>query len=104
MDVDFPDILRKKKATILDTPQLRQLLGSDVRVSEPGEEDIILKSNRYCQIACDLRDLESLRCNLGKLVCFPECELLFLADDCFSYIEPKFSDALIRWTSSIDKG
>lgn len=104
VDVDYLEVLKKKKTIILETPRLRQILDPDGQISQSSENGLILGSNRYCQVACDLRDLESLRSSMAKLVALPECEVLFLADDSLAYIEPKYSDALLEWASSNDTG
>ncbi|KAM0364386.1 hypothetical protein HYE67_002616 [Fusarium culmorum] len=101
IDVDYPDLMRKKRAIVLGTPQLSELLGEDPYVSEKETDHLLLRSDKYCQVGCDLRELETLRKCLESFLPLSECSVLFVAEVSVTYMDTISADALIQWASSI---
>ncbi|KAM5348530.1 hypothetical protein ACJ41O_008354 [Fusarium nematophilum] len=104
LDVDYPDLMLKKRAIVLGTPQLRELLGPDPYISGTDTEHLLLRSDRYCQIGCDLRDLDSLRKCLESFLSLPDCSVLFVAEVSVTYMDTTSADTLIQWASTIGQG
>lgn len=104
IDVDYPDLLLKKRAIVLETPALRELLGPDISTSQSDKEHVILQSPKYCQVACDLRELETFREILSSLVPLSDADVLFVAEVSVTYMDTGSADSLIEWASSIGKG
>lgn len=104
VDVDYPDLMKKKRAIVMQTPQLLELLGDNVIVSELDEDPVLLRSEKYCQIACDLRELDSFRKALESFLNLADCSVLFVAEVSVTYMDTKSADALIQWASSIGQG
>ena len=104
VDIDYPDLMRKKRAIVLQTPQLRDLLGTDVTISEDDNDPVLLKSAKYCQLACDLRELEALRRTLESILFLKDAEVLFVAEVSITYMDTASADALIKWGSGIGQG
>jgi tRNA wybutosine-synthesizing protein 4 len=96
--------MRKKRAIVLGTPQLQELLGDNPAISEKVADPILLRSDKYCQIGCDLRELESLRKCLESFLNLAECSVLFVAEVSITYMDTFSADALIQWASSIGQG
>ncbi|KNB15362.1 leucine carboxyl methyltransferase 2 [Fusarium oxysporum f. sp. lycopersici 4287] len=101
IDVDYPDLMLKKRAIVLGTPQLHELLGDSPAISEKVTDQILLRSDKYCQIGCDLRELESLRNCLESFLNLAECSVLFVAEVSITYMDTFSADALVQWASSI---
>ncbi|KAF4417189.1 Leucine carboxyl methyltransferase 2 [Fusarium acutatum] len=101
IDVDYPDLMLKKRAIVLGTPQLHELLGDSPAISEKVTDQILLRSDKYCQIGCDLRELESLRNCLESFLNLTECSVLFVAEVSITYMDTFSADALVQWASSI---
>ncbi|KAH7173650.1 leucine carboxyl methyltransferase 2 [Fusarium flagelliforme] len=101
IDVDYPDLMRKKRAIVLGTQQLRELLGDDPYMSENDTDPLLLRSDKYCQVGCDLRELESLRRCLESFLPLSECSVLFVAEVSVTYMDTISADALIQWASTI---
>ncbi|KAM0420699.1 hypothetical protein ACHAPT_011481 [Fusarium lateritium] len=101
LDVDYPDLMRKKRAIVLGTPELRDLLGPDPYVSEKDTDHVLLRSDKYCQIGCDLRELDALRQCLETFLPLSDCSVLFVAEVSITYMDTASADALIQWASSI---
>ncbi|KAK2612857.1 tRNA methyltransferase ppm2 [Conoideocrella luteorostrata] len=102
VDVDYPDLMLKKRSIVLETPQLQEILGQDFIVGK-SDDQIILRSNHYCQIGCDLRELEKLKESLEELTPLSECRVLFVAEVSITYMDTHSADELIRWASSISE-
>lgn len=96
--------MQKKRAIVLGTPQLRELLGPNLVISEHDTDQILLRSEKYCQLGCDLRKLDALRQCLESFLPLPECSVLFVAEVSITYMDTMSADALIEWASSIGQG
>ncbi|KAM0474258.1 hypothetical protein ACHAPX_007591 [Trichoderma viride] len=103
IDIDYPDLIEKKRAIVLQTPELRDLLGDDFTVSE-DKDGVLLRSDKYCQLGCDLRQLDRLRDVLKTVVDLPECAILFVAEVSITYMDTLSTDSLIQWASTVGRG
>ncbi|KAJ4153285.1 hypothetical protein LMH87_009780 [Akanthomyces muscarius] len=103
IDIDYPDLMHKKRALVLETPQLKELLGPSFEVSKSDKDLVLLKSEKYCQIGCDLRELEALRQVLDTLVDLSNCPVLFVAEVSVTYMDTESADNLLKWASSVGK-
>ncbi|KAK1998871.1 leucine carboxyl methyltransferase [Colletotrichum falcatum] len=98
VDVDYPDLIQKKRQIVLETPELQGLLGSwEVSQDSP----IVLKSQRYCQVGCDLRQLANLHKCLDTLFDVPNTEFLFVAEVSITYMDTEGADGVISWASAL---
>ncbi|KAH6877342.1 hypothetical protein B0T10DRAFT_192573 [Thelonectria olida] len=101
IDIDYPDLMRKKRTIVLGTPQLRELLGENPTTSEKDTDQVLLRSDKYCQLGCDLRKLDALRQCLESFLPLSDCSVLFVAEVSITYMDTKSADALIQWASTI---
>ncbi|EQB51860.1 leucine carboxyl methyltransferase [Colletotrichum gloeosporioides Cg-14] len=98
IDVDYPDLIQKKRRVVLDTPEMHALLGTwEVNDKSP----IVLQSQKYCQIACDLRQLSALENALSKLFDLSATEFLFVAEVSITYMDTEGADGVINWAGSL---
>lgn len=104
VDVDYPDLMHKKRAVVLQTPELRKLLGDDYTLSDKGKDGLLLRSTKYCQLGCDLRQLDRLRALLESVVSLSECAVLFVAEVSITYMDTQYADSLIEWGSTVGRG
>lgn len=95
--------MHKKRAMVLETPQLKELLGPSFEVSKSEQDLVLLKSEKYCQIGCDLRELEALHRVLETLVDLSNCPVLFVAEVSVTYMDRDSADNLLKWASSVGK-
>ncbi|KAG6005918.1 hypothetical protein E4U21_007552 [Claviceps maximensis] len=101
VDIDYPELMRKKRSIVLETPQLRGILGQDFVISDSDKDHVMLRSEAYCQIGCDLRELDKIEAILEELASLSDCPVLFVAEVSITYMDTKFADALIQWASKI---
>lgn len=95
MDVDYPDLMEKKCAIISNTSQLLDLLGSHDRPLD--SRGLILRSEHYLAIGCDLADITRLEMLLASEVQMSNCQVLCTAEVSITYMDTNAADALIRW-------
>lgn len=102
VDVDFPDLIRKKRQVVLTTPALVEPL-SGLRTEGNAERypHVMLRSDSYFQVGCDLRRTAALEQALASIVDVKECVFLFVAEVSITYMETGHADALIQWASTI---
>ncbi|KAL2147916.1 hypothetical protein VTI28DRAFT_3394 [Corynascus sepedonium] len=101
VDVDFPDLIAKKRQTVLGTPELAGAF-TGVKESSALVAPIVFESEQYVQIGCDLRDLDTLQKGLAAAVGdLSECEFIFVAEVSITYMEREGADEVIRWASTV---
>ncbi|KAK4190317.1 putative leucine carboxyl methyltransferase 2 [Podospora australis] len=101
VDVDFPDLILKKKQTVLSTPELVGMLNG---VNEKGDgKKVVLESEEYAQVGCDLRDLKGLQEGLQSAVggSLESCEFIFVAEVSITYMETEGADGVVKWASTV---
>jgi tRNA wybutosine-synthesizing protein 4 len=90
----------KKRDTVNSTKELNSLLTN----MEVLEGDILLRSDQYLQLGCDLRDLKVLNQTLASAVDFENCLVLLTAEVSITYMNVEAADALIEWAGTLPEG
>ncbi|KAK3997186.1 putative leucine carboxyl methyltransferase 2 [Cladorrhinum sp. PSN332] len=106
VDVDFPDLIERKRGTVWGTPEL---VGAFKNVEGSSEGNgkkvgVVFESEEYAQIGCDLRDLKTLQTSLEEAVGgaeLKECEFVFVAEVSITYMEREGADGVIQWASTV---
>ena len=98
---DYKELMMKKRDMVEHTPELKSAF-TNVRLSAEG--DVLLDSDRYLQIGCDLRDLTSLERILTTSLDIQNSLILFTAEVSITYMPLADADRLIQWTSSLPAG
>ena len=102
IDVDFPDLIKRKSDVIANAPQLRGLLGSFQVLNESS--GVSLRSEHYTSIGCDLSDLVSLETLLQEELDASTSLILCVAEVSVTYMNVDSADALIKWAADYDDG
>lgn len=100
MDVDYPDLMQKKYNVISNTSELQDLLGSHDRPLDSS--GLIMRSEKYLAIGCDLGDITRLDMLLASEVQLSNCLVLCIAEVSITYMDTNAADALIRWAGLHD--
>lgn len=102
VDVDFPDLVKRKRQVVLTTPDLiSPLSGLKTEDNDKTCPHVFLRSDRYFQVGCDLRRTAALEEALASIVHVKECLFLFVAEVSITYMETDHADSLIQWASTI---
>ncbi|QSZ35918.1 hypothetical protein DSL72_007040 [Monilinia vaccinii-corymbosi] len=97
IDIDYKDLMIKKQTVVRNTPELNSVLTNlDIQ-----EGDILLSSDQYLQLGCDLRDLKRLEEIISKSVEIDSCSFLFTAEVSITYMPTESADALIQWANKL---
>ncbi|KXH65396.1 leucine carboxyl methyltransferase [Colletotrichum salicis] len=98
LDVDYPDLIQKKRQIVLETPELQDLMGAwEVNDDSP----IVLKSQKYCQVGCNLQQLSVLQSCLNALFDVPNTDFLFVAEVSITYMDTKGANGVIQWAATV---
>ncbi|KAI0518568.1 leucine carboxyl methyltransferase [Xylaria bambusicola] len=100
VDIDFPDLMSKKRTIVLTTPELRSVFEP---VDTNVDEHVLLKSHMYSQIGCDLRNTADVEKALSTCLDLEisDCIFMFVAEVSITYMETVGADAVIKWASSL---
>lgn len=102
VDVDYPQLMERKRDRMLTEPLLRDaLLKTCLRFSEPP---VYVRSDRYMAVGCDLRQLDLLEKVLRTELDIASSSVLFVAEVSATYMPVVDSDNLIRWASTFEDG
>lgn len=101
MDIDYRDLILKKRDMVRQTTELNGVLRN---LELPEDGDVLLRSEQYLQIGCDLRDLERLEKVLTSEFDMDKCVVFCTAEVSIAYMDVDTSDALIKWIGSLPDG
>lgn len=97
IDVDYRDLIVNKREVVLNTPELLSKLTN----IEKQTGDMLLRSDQYLQVGCDLRDLPRLEQILASIIDLQNSVILFTAEVSITYMNVEAADALIQWASTL---
>ncbi|KAI1825176.1 leucine carboxyl methyltransferase [Xylaria intraflava] len=100
IDIDFPDLMAKKRTIVLNTPELRSVFEP---LDTDAGEHVLLKSGMYSQIGCDLRNTADIKNALSICLDISECIFMFVAEVSITYMETQSADSVIEWASSLSQ-
>ncbi|KAK0706605.1 hypothetical protein B0T26DRAFT_743819 [Lasiosphaeria miniovina] len=102
VDVDFPELIERKRQTVAATPELLAGLTGVRAQQQQRHPSVVFESDRYVQIGCDLRELATLQQALAAVLGdLAGCEFLFVAEVSITYMETAGADEVIRWASTL---
>ena len=100
MDVDYRELMITKATIVRETPVLKKC----IKPREVCQHDLVIESEQYYGIGCDLRDLRSLDTGFSSLEALEEALVLCVAEVSVTYMDPDAADALISWAKKLSSG
>ncbi|KAL1303451.1 hypothetical protein AAFC00_006839 [Neodothiora populina] len=102
VDVDYPQLMRKKHEMITSNAPLIDLV-SDLEL-QPAGSTVIARSKKYLAIGCDLRELEELENVLRQEfnMANEPVSILFTAEVSVAYMTRETSNAVFKWASTFE--
>lgn len=104
LDIDYPDLVRKKINMVENTPEISSIIGKKVQLENhfnrsKNNEGVMFASTSYIAVGCDLTLLKELSELLRSL--FDESDTLFAftAEVSITYMPGAAADNLIEWSS-----
>lgn len=98
VDIDYKDLQERKRAMVKGTPELNTMLEN---LSYPTDGDVLLRSDQYLQVACDLRDLARLEKILSSEFDLENTIVFCTAEVSIAYMDVSSSDALIKFIGGL---
>lgn len=102
VDVDYPQLMHKKRACISNSAALQELLPFLTSGVSDGPD--VWRAGQYLAVGCDLRKLSELEAILKKEVHVHDCAILFVAEVSVAYMDVKSADAVVSWASTFKDG
>lgn len=93
VDIDYVDLMKKKRDIVVSTSELNSRL-TNIEILDDG---LLLRSDQYLQIGCDLRDMVQLQRSLASAIEVENTSILFIAEVSIAYMPVQAADALIKW-------
>ena len=90
----------EKKCDVISNTPLQDLLGHHLRLLDPS--GLIMRSECYLAIGCDLADISRLEMLLASEVQLSNCLVLCIAEVSITYMDTKAADSIIQWAGSHD--
>jgi tRNA wybutosine-synthesizing protein 4 len=94
-------LMVKKRDVVMKTNELRDAL-TNLFLPEAGP--VLLCSDQYLQVGCDLCDLSKLTESLASVVELKECVVLCTAEVSITYMNVEAANALIEWACKLPNG
>src|SRR5271154_2054643 len=89
IDVDYEQLIITKKNIIEKTSELRDLIHL---CPDSSSDYIVLESEEYLAVGCDLRDIEGLNNAIKSSNNVEECLILCIAEVSTTYMSPTAAD------------
>lgn len=102
VDVDYPELMFRKKGVILQHREMEDLI-SPLR-TDTADPAVLLWSDRYVAVGCDLRDTAKLRGILDSIFDLASCLVLCVAEVSLTYMDVGAADSLVRWAAQYEEG
>ena len=105
VDIDYRELIVTKVRLMTDDKHLRTILdGWNYSIRENEDETVIVTSESYDAVACNINEAECLSHVFSKVIPLQGCEIMFLVEDAFSFMEHHEATAIIEWASTFEKG
>lgn len=102
VDIDYPELMKKKCEVILATSHLQDLLKPLDAFA--GSASVLLRSGHYTALGCDLANTKTLDSILKSEFDMSNYLILCTAEVSVTYMNVKAADSLIAWASRYDDG
>lgn len=100
LDVDFPDLIKRKTAMIQQAPEVLDVIGKPVPIPEQLKNAVQLQTTNYIALGCDLTKLDDLTKTLELLFDIDNTVFTFTAEVSITYMPQKDADSVIEWAST----
>ena len=117
IDIDYRDLILRKRTIVHEEPNLSSVLSNVVASDGP----VLLHSDQYIQVGCDLHKLTQLNQILSNVIKLENCMffltkfkklfsqecvgmILLIAEVSITYMNVNAADDLIQWASNLPDG
>lgn len=104
IDVDYEDLMKTKREVIESTPRMKDLLHPTTRQFPAQDTSVLLDTQEYAAIGCDLRNLGRLGYLLNSVADLERSLILCVAEVSITYMPTEAADELIAWTARLSPG
>lgn len=101
VDVDYDLLMETKCNIIQSTPKMKDLLHPSSTEASGNDPSVLLNSEEYAALGCDLRNIPRLQRLLRNIADINDCLILCVAEVSITYMQTDAADALINWSSTL---
>jgi len=101
VDVDYELLMQTKRKIIRETPKMFNLLHPYNADATGTDKSVLIDSEEYAAIGCDLRNIPRLERLLREVVDVENCLILCVAEVSITYMQTQAADDLISWSSTL---
>ncbi|KAK5955639.1 tRNA methyltransferase ppm2 [Knufia fluminis] len=101
VDIDYELLMETKRKIVRETPKMFNLLHPYNAEATGNDKSVLIDSEEYAAIGCDLRNIPRLDRLLGEVVDIENCLVLCVAEVSITYMQTDAADALIGWSSTL---
>ena len=102
VDIDYPELMSKKRRVIIQHEEMLRLI-NPVQ-TDTGDPAILMSSDRYMAIGCDLRNITELGSIVERRFDLDSCTVLCIAEVSMTYMDVDAADRLVKWTAQFSDG
>jgi tRNA wybutosine-synthesizing protein 4 len=102
VDVDYPQLIRKKVEVIWKNGIFSELLTQPL--PEKLGSSVLLNDGRYCAVGCDLGDVKNLDQILRMELQLDDSLVLFIGEVSIVYMDVKLADQLVNFCGTFADG
>ena len=99
--MDYDLLMETKCKIIRETPKMNDLLHSSDTNQKRLDPSVLINTDEYAAVGCDLRNLPRLQRLLRNVVDIDNCLVLCVAEVSITYMATEAADALIAWSSTL---
>ena len=99
--MDYDLLMETKCKIIRETPKMNDLLHSSDTNQNRLDPSLLINTDEYAAVGCDLRNLPRLQRLLRNVVDIDNCLVLCVAEVSITYMATEAADALIAWSSTL---
>lgn len=99
VDIDYPELIEKKLEIVRNTPEIRDLVGTDL--TSANTSNCIFSTDNYFLLGCDLKKTELYREEINNLLGENPSIKIFIAEVSLAYMKPEPANEVVDFSSKI---
>lgn len=100
-DFDYPELVERKMSMIKNSPEILEVIGPQTSNLPQDNMGVILSTNTYKLVGCDLKNCDLYRHQLNTLLNDSEDPVIFIAEVSLAYMKPEHANPVVEILSKL---
>lgn len=100
LDFDYPGLVEQKLEMVQKSPEILDVIGKPVLVAKSSELGVVLATDAYVLVGCDLKNLGKYESQLSHLLRGPG-PTIFVAEVSLAYMTPEHANAVVQALAAV---